>query len=142
MGTSMDLINSCLECKTVCCKHGPGPHLPLEPETYLENFGEPEAYNTKCIALTDDNECSLWGTPSLPVECRQYVCHVKNYTEEELDTIDDIVERECPNCGCKWQILTAQKGNDWVEECEVCGHRLKWKGIIEKRGKRKLKKRG
>ena len=129
------LVNSCGECKAICCQHGPGPYLPLEPEEYLENFSTSEAYNTKCMALDDSGRCSLWGTPKFPHVCKTHVCNQRIFTPKELENIEQVDERECPNCGCEWTLFKG-KGNSWENECEICGHTIEWKGRMVKRGKK------
>lgn len=133
------MINSCSECTSICCKHGPGPHVPLSPQEYLENFGTTDAYNTKCMALTDENKCSLWGTPSLPTECRTYVCQSKLFTKEQIKRINDVEERKCLNCGSEWTLMYETTKGNWINECEVCDFKINWKGTSIKKGKRKFK---
>lgn len=129
-----ELVNSCFECKSVCCKHGPGPYRSLPPEDYLENFSTTEAYNTKCMALGDDNKCTLWGTKDFPHVCRTHVCNQRIFTKEELKKIEEVDDRECPNCGCEWT-LNYKKGKNWYHECEACGHLIQWEAKVAKRGK-------
>lgn len=134
--TINSLVTSCKDCKTVCCKTGPGPHRKKTPEEYLENFGTVEAYNTKCMALGEDNLCTLWGTPDFPVECRTYICQSRYFSHEELKTINQVDEDfECTNCGMQW-VLGKFVGSDWIHECENCGMKVRWKKKIEKRGKK------
>jgi hypothetical protein len=55
------LIDSCADCKSICCQTGPGPYKRVTPEEYLENFGTTDNYNKECGALFD-GKCNLWGT--------------------------------------------------------------------------------
>ena len=89
------MINSCKDCKSVCCKTGPGPYDALPPREYLDNFGDISAYNTKCMALSNEGGCNLWGTPQFPIECRVYVCQTRSFTKKELSDIEHVFEREC-----------------------------------------------
>ena len=86
------MIDSCKDCKSICCKTGPGPFEELEPEDYLDNFGTTDSYNTKCSALDKDDKCELWGTSDFPLECRTYVCQNRSFSKEELDTLNKLVE--------------------------------------------------
>lgn len=128
------LVNSCMECKAVCCQHGPGPHKPLSPEDYLENFSTPEAYNTKCMALSEDGKCTLWGTPDFPHVCRTHVCNQKIFTKKELSEIESVDDRECPNCNCEWTKMI-DKGSTVKWVCEICDYEIEWKSKVLKRGK-------
>lgn len=85
------MISSCNDCKTKCCKIGPGPYVVLRPSEFLEKFEMPENYNTVCKNFNLEQEkCRVWGTYRLPIECRLYVCHLRSYTENELDEIKAI----------------------------------------------------
>jgi hypothetical protein len=135
---SHTLVSDCSKCKSICCKHGPGPHKKLTPEEYLGSFGELEAYNTQCMALTEDNKCSLWGTPNLPQECRVYVCQSKVYTDAQLKKISSVLERECPNCKSAWMLGTDNKAG-WKDTCEICGYEQQWSHSTKKKGNQKMK---
>lgn len=102
------MITSCQDCKTNCCKIGPGPYRKLSPVDYLENFGTISAYNTKCTALKDDGTCNLWGTSKFPDECRTYVCQVRSFTKNELAAIRKV----------DWK-PTMEPGADRYKKCEV-----------------------
>jgi len=119
------MIKSCEECNMPCCKTGPGPYASFSPEVYLENYATVESYNTKCIALSSDHKCNLWGTPDLPMECRNYICQTRQYSKSELEIIADVNDRECPNCGCSWTIGSLQK-NIFIDKCEICGYSAIW----------------
>ena len=135
------MINSCEKCTTPCCRTGPGPYRNVSPEEYLENFSTSEAYNTKCIGLTDDGKCNLWLTPDLPIECRNYICQTRSYSAEELKKIDEVQDdRTCPNCKCNW-MLGFWEGSFYYDTCEVCGYTIKWQRILERRGRRNWSKR-
>ena len=86
------LVSSCSDCKTKCCKFGPGPYKRLPPHEFLENYGSIDGYNTRCNKLTNSGKCKLWGTPVLPIECRIFVCQNKKFTKKELKSISDIVD--------------------------------------------------
>ena len=132
------MISSCSDCEVPCCQTGPGPHKNLPPDDYLENFGDAEAYNTKCIALTADGGCNLWGTPDFPHACRVYVCQTRSYTKDELEKIDEVIDRECPNCKSPWMVGKFIS-KDYHDSCEICGYLGKWKKEVVSRGKRKWK---
>jgi len=134
------MISTCKECTTPCCQAGPGPHKNLSPEDYLAIFATAESYNTKCIGLTAEGKCNLWGTPDLPVECRNFVCQTRQYSKEELSKIDDVIERDCPTCGCEWMLGT-YIGKSYHDICEVCGYTGKWSKELVSRGKRKWNKK-
>jgi len=119
------MIKSCKECKTVCCKIGPGPHVPIESEDFLEEYDNISNYNKQCIELSDDNKCTLWNSNSLPIECRQFVCCQREYSEQELKTIAHVVEVECPYCGAEWTIELSKM--DLAYACEGCGSLIDWK---------------
>lgn len=120
------LIKSCSDCKAICCKTGPGPYKILSPNEYLEGFGTFEAYNTRCAAIGENNECTLWGTDQLPLECRIHVCNSKEFSKKELQTIENVYERECQNCESQWVIIYDTKDDKTIEECEACGHKFEW----------------
>lgn len=131
-----ELVKSCFDCKAVCCKHGPGPHRSLPPEEYLENFGTEDAYNTKCMALSEDGKCTIWGTKDFPHVCRVHVCNQKIFTPQELKEISQVDdEYECPNCEVSWT-RGYDKDGTFIRECEICGHKTEWKGKVVSRGKR------
>jgi hypothetical protein len=120
--------------------HGPGPHKILPPEEYLENFGTSDAYNTKCVAFSDEGKCNLWGTAEFPLACRTHVCNVKIFTKKELDDIERVDEdRECPKCETPWMLgkWGDRKKTEWVDTCENCGHTHMWKKInLDKKSKK------
>jgi len=132
------MIKSCEECEVPCCQTGPGPHQNVAPEDYLENFGDHASYNTKCIALTAEGACNLWGTSDLPMACRVYVCQSKSYTKLELEQIDEVFERECPNCGSEW-LRGRFEGKNYIDICEMCGYEASWNKETISKGKRKRK---
>jgi len=119
------------DCKQNCCKYGPGPYKVLTPEEYFQNFCYAQAYNTRCIHLTNRNKCKIWGTKNLPSECRSHVCHNKKYSKEELELLkcmidEDLTDYPCPTCGCKWYFFNEKKETFW---CEICN--TKWQYIIK-----------
>lgn len=126
------MIKSCRQCQKKCCKTGPGPYKKLPPEEYLENFGHTDAYNTQCEALTDNGMCSIWKSPEFPIECRTYVCQSREYSQEELDTIENVIEdMECLKCERPYVLITGDgkdsDGNPWYSyECEGCGYEWTW----------------
>jgi len=134
------MITSCQECGVPCCQTGPGPYKNISPEDYLENFGDHSSYNTKCIALTEEGKCNLWGTTDLPMACRVYVCQTKQYSKIELQHIDEVFERECPTCGCEW-LRGKFQGKEYIDTCEICGYVGKWSRELINRGKQKRKKK-
>ena len=113
----MSLIKSCAECKTKCCKFGPGPYKLLRPKDFFDVYMTAEGYNIKCNQLKRNGKCSVWGTKDLPEECRSHVCHVKAYNKKELNIINAICEGPCEDCGCGYLI---HMEND-TYYCEVCG---------------------
>jgi len=79
------VIKSCQECKTKCCKTGPGPYRRVLKYKYLKNFESHKNYNVACASFDLKTEkCSLWGTHLLPLDCRVYVCHSREYSKQEL----------------------------------------------------------
>jgi len=86
------MIDNCGDCKTKCCRAGPGPYKKMPPEMFLANYGEFENYNVQCEAFVDE-KCSLWGTPEMPLECRIFVCPTKTYTDLELNKIAKLTGR-------------------------------------------------
>ena len=134
------MITSCKDCEVPCCATGPGPHKNLAPEEYLENFGDVAAYNTKCIALTAEGSCNLWGTADFPQACRVYVCQTRSYTKEELLKIDKVIDRECPSCSSRW-LLRNFSGKDYEDICEVCGYQSRWIQKVLSEGKLKFIKK-
>lgn len=127
------MIKSCAECTSKCCKTGPGPYKKLSPEEYLEVFGLSDAYNKACKHHNlKTGHCNVWGTPGLPIECRTYVCQTREYSDLELDTIDNIEEDyECEGCGSSYMINDSPEGNDelFIVKCEICNHTNKWRKI-------------
>jgi len=110
------MINSCSECKTKCCKIGPGPHKSVPVLEWMESqnlLGE--IYNTRCENFNMDTEqCSLWNKPEMPGFCRTFICHNREYSEQELSEIRAFEEEPClGDCGRKWKI----KG----VACNLCG---------------------
>ena len=87
------------------------------------------------MALSDEGRCTLWGTPDFPMVCRIHVCNQKIFTKKELSEIEDIEERDCPNCNAEWMKTRFKSGNMATWECEICGYELEWKGKVVKRGK-------
>lgn len=82
------MIKSCKECKTKCCKTGPGPYKKIPNYKYLKNFESHKNYNKACVNFDLDTEkCNLWGSYLLPLDCRVYVCHVREYSGKELQEI-------------------------------------------------------
>lgn len=77
-------VNSCEECEVNCCSTGPPPRKTVSPIEYLYNFGKPDGYQTQCEHLTDEMGCRVWGTSSLPEECRSYVCPHRIFSDKEL----------------------------------------------------------
>jgi len=133
------LVKSCVQCKSNCCKLGPGPYKTLKPEDYLENFADPQGWNTKCDGLTEDLKCRYWGTPKLPVECRTFVCNNKLFSKKDLKLIDDVDEDyPCIHCGMQFTIGEWNtKTKSWDRWCEACGWRMEWHGKVVKDSNRK-----
>jgi hypothetical protein len=112
------MIKSCADCKTRCCKTGPGPYTKLSAQDYLEVFGETEGYNTRCENLSNSGKCRVWGTKDFPVECRIYVCQTRSYSAKEINAIKKITDEEvCISCRTPWVIDHGR--NNY--ECENCG---------------------
>ena len=122
------MIKSCTDCKTKCCKTGPGPYKIRKVDTYLDNFGTPENYNTKCEHFTRSGKCRVWGTRDLPLECRTYVCTNRQYSKKEMDVIKQTDDWN--SCGkCKTPYARFLGGKKWKWECVNCGHKWSWKLI-------------
>lgn len=82
------MIQSCQECKTKCCKVGPGPYDQIPVDQYLENFESFKNYNKVCIHFSiKTGLCGLWNSDLLPDDCRNYVCFVREFSEQELAAI-------------------------------------------------------
>ena len=86
------MIDNCADCKSNCCRVGPGPYKIVDPELFLENHGCHEAYNTQCDGLVD-NKCKYWNTDKLPLECKTYVCSSKIFSDTELYNIAKLTGR-------------------------------------------------
>jgi len=79
---------------------------------YLDVFGKPDSYNTKCSKLTEDNCCSVWGTMDLPMECRTYVCQTREFSKVEISAlkffnrtalkVEDLSQTMRVTTGCAW----------------------------------------
>jgi len=81
------MIKSCKECKTKCCKVGPGPYKTKPFDEFYSEAATHVGYNTVCENFDLDTElCRVWKT-ALPLECQVYVCHVKEYTDIDLKLI-------------------------------------------------------
>lgn len=88
------MIKSCDECKSKCCKTGPGPYEPVDKKEYLFNARGSKKYNIKCEHFDEETEkCEIWNTKKLPVVCRIYVCSNREYSAEELVQIDNVIKR-------------------------------------------------
>lgn len=88
------MIKSCSECKTPCCRVGPGPYVAKPFPEYYENSAIYKGYNTKCEWFDEEtSKCTVWGTKKLPVECKIYVCTSREYSKEELQKIKRITDR-------------------------------------------------
>ena len=130
------MIKSCKQCKGNCCKTGPGPYKLLSPENYLENYSILESYNTRCMALSENNECRIWKTKELPVACRVHICTNKIFSAKERKDIESVVERECVYCEAPWTLcenistvyVDEIPTELWEYHCEVCGKTYYWKG--------------
>ena len=132
------MINNCADCKQKCCQTGPGPHKLLSPEDYLENFNTVESYNTKCAALDNNGNCSVWGTNDFPIECRTHVCTNRSFTERELSDIENVFDRECSNCNASYVLMLENDGR-FTEYCENCGHAFDWVKQVIQKGKKQRK---
>jgi len=80
------MIDSCMDCKSNCCRVGPGPYEVIPVEQYLYNFERSNNYNKKCEHL-DNGLCRVWGTDKFPIDCAIYVCHVREFSPGELNAI-------------------------------------------------------
>lgn len=87
------MISSCSDCKTKCCRSGPGPYNKVSVEDWvLRKVEGSKRYNTACEHFnTDTEECEVWET-ALPLQCAVYVCGVRTYTGEELEKIDELLD--------------------------------------------------
>lgn len=82
------MIKSCQECKTKCCKNGPGPYKPLPFNEWFDKAVTYNGYNTKCENFNEESgNCDVWSTPQLPLACIVYVCGMREYSKEELENI-------------------------------------------------------
>jgi len=85
------MIKSCQECKTKCCKTGPGPYERIPVHIFLKNFESHVNYNKVCEHFDLYIEkCEVWTSPQLPLDCKQYVCHVREFSEDELKKISKL----------------------------------------------------
>jgi len=119
------MIDSCQQCTTNCCQHGPGPHKIVKMQTYLDNFEDPKGYNQRCEHLGNDGKCGIWNTPKLPEECRTFVCHIRKFSKKELKRISQVHDYDCPECGRKWSVRLG--GKYFRQMCEACGAEWRWK---------------
>lgn len=84
------MIKSCSECKTKCCKTGPGPYKSVSVNDWLthKDHGS-KRYNTKCEHFDENNEtCKIWK--NAPLACKTFICSVRSYNRSELREIDRI----------------------------------------------------
>lgn len=88
------MITSCKECKTNCCKSGPGPHIPIPVETFLRNYATVWNYNKKCGLLTEEGKCDFHDDIAQPLECKSLVCQVRSFSPKELEQIHTVTEEE------------------------------------------------
>lgn len=137
------MISSCADCKTKCCKTGPGPYKTLKVREYLENFCYPDSYNTRCEHLSKSGKCKIWQTPEFPTECRTHVCQHRKYSKQELKDIDNTVDLsdyhksfKCP-CNSNYVIYISLR----KAICECCGITFEWNRIFTKPTK-KIRKKG
>jgi len=84
------MINNCGDCKTNCCKSGPGPYKIVTAKEAVEHWGMTRSYNTKCQYLSRAGNCNVWGTSDLPIECATYVCHVREYSKKQINYIQKL----------------------------------------------------
>lgn len=121
------MISSCKDCKSKCCRTGPGPWKPVPAYDYLDSFGNPEAYNTKCENFKG-GKCSVWKTKDFPTECLTYVCQSRKFTKEELARINSVEDFDaCDKCGTEHHYTTyTYKGGRTYMECPTCGHKWTW----------------
>lgn len=88
------MIKSCKDCKTKCCKSGPGPYKKVSAHEWLQEVQGSKKYNSMCENFDGATEqCKIWHSPELPVVCRTYVCGIREYSEEELRNIDIMIKR-------------------------------------------------
>jgi len=130
------MIKSCKDCKTKCCKTGPGPYKTYKVETYLGRFETAEGYNTKCENLMSNGNCKLWGTPRLPEECRIHVCTVRQFSKDELKKINQVTDFECDNCSSEWTRYLGKRNGNFHYLCEICDHRWKYTESTVRQGKK------
>ena len=86
------MIDNCADCKTKCCRVGPGPYEKIDHEQFLLNYGENDNYNKMCRHFIDE-KCSLWDKGETPLDCRIFVCYNRSFSEAELDHIRSITGR-------------------------------------------------
>jgi len=86
------MIDSCKDCKTKCCSVGPGPYKRIHPEVFLLNYGENDNYNKKCMWFRNE-QCMVWGTDKMPLDCKIFVCSNRKFSEAELDNIRELTGR-------------------------------------------------
>lgn len=87
------MISSCKECKTKCCRSGPGPYKSVDMRDWLLHTKRGSGrYNTKCQFFNEETElCNVWEIA--PNICKTYVCGVRTYTPKELEDIDKLIPK-------------------------------------------------
>lgn len=133
-------ISSCTQCKTVCCKFGPGPYEVLEPEDFTGSWCDSGNYNTKCSGLADSGGCKYWNMPNLPMECRTFICQIRLFSKEELESVEKVLDEECPTCDRGWiDSKESKDGHSYTRFCTVCGWEQEWELKNEKLGNSRFK---
>jgi len=120
------MISSCTDCKTSCCKFGPGPWKAIDSVKFLDDYNTPESYNTRCANLKEDGRCNVWGTTMLPSECRSFVCSVRKFSKAELKKIDQVNDEMVCDCGAKWVYADESDSERIVYTCELCNDVTTW----------------
>ena len=83
------MIDNCGDCKTKCCRSGPGPYKKVSAHDWLHVLQGSEKYNSMCENLDQDKGiCKEWNTGNVPIVCKTYVCGIRTYSKEELENID------------------------------------------------------
>ena len=118
--------NTCKECPANCCHFGTGEYI-LPVKKFLAGYMTTDSFNTRCENLTSKNNCKVWGTPKLPIECRVHVCHNRYFSKEEIARINEVEDWSCINCGTKWMLHRRVTRTTDTYECEVCGEVHEWK---------------
>lgn len=87
------MIDNCGDCKTKCCRSGPGPYRIVPPKAWLFKLQGSQKYNSMCANFDPEKGiCKAWNTGDIPIVCKTYVCGLRTYSKEELEKIDYLLE--------------------------------------------------